>query len=322
MAICTVQDLIDLASSNGFTKLSHGDKLSVECQLLKTLAGSTDNAEALLEAAKDSGFTIPSYGCKLSIKLELLCNYAGSSLDEAVQSFITRAQISDINQIGALNNLVVGLKADGLWSKFYALYPFVGGTANAHAQNLASTSHTIDWRGTLTHDANGVTGDGNTGYGISLTPSEVWSTNEDAHMYLYRRSTSTATQIMMGVNDGTGIAYLSQAVTNNIAGIIFGGAGPNSLSGTFDGHFMVDRTTGPESYLINNERVSTVSTGAAVALVTIPIYILGYNIEGSLSVPSKANLGMASLGLHMSSAERAAYFSRVETFQSALSRKV
>jgi hypothetical protein len=61
-----------------------------------------------------------------------------SGLNPATKSFVTSAGISDANTVLAINNLINGLQADGLWPKMKAIYPFV--TDN---RNLAS--YTEDW---------------------------------------------------------------------------------------------------------------------------------------------------------------------------------
>jgi hypothetical protein len=58
---------------------------------------------------------------------------SGGSIDPDAQAFITAAAITDATQQDAINDLVVGLKTDGLWTKMKAIYPFV--TDN---RNLAS----------------------------------------------------------------------------------------------------------------------------------------------------------------------------------------
>jgi hypothetical protein len=53
-----------------------------------------------------------------------------------------------------------------LFSGYAFLYPFVGGNAIAHSFNLANPgTGRITWSGTVTHDANGITGNGTTGGG-------------------------------------------------------------------------------------------------------------------------------------------------------------
>ena len=56
--------------------------------------------------------------------------------DPDVQSFITAAALTDTTQKSALDDLVLDLKAAGLWTKMKALYPIVGGVAASHAVNL------------------------------------------------------------------------------------------------------------------------------------------------------------------------------------------
>jgi hypothetical protein len=54
----------------------------------------------------------------------------GSGFDPAAQAFISAAGITGVTQQTAINNLVKGLKADGLWSKMKAVYPFVTDNRN------------------------------------------------------------------------------------------------------------------------------------------------------------------------------------------------
>ena len=51
-------------------------------------------------------------------------------IDPATQAFVTAAGITNLTQIAAVNNLVVGLKTDGLWPKMKAIYPFVTDNRN------------------------------------------------------------------------------------------------------------------------------------------------------------------------------------------------
>ena len=49
-------------------------------------------------------------------------------LDPDAQAFLTATGITDATISGAINTLVLNLKGFNLWSKMYAVYPFVGGT--------------------------------------------------------------------------------------------------------------------------------------------------------------------------------------------------
>src|SRR5580765_1039459 len=64
-------------------------------------------------------------------------------LDPATQAYLTATGL-DASYASVLNDLVVGLKAKGLWSKMLAVYPFVGGTATLHKWNLKDPRDTDD----------------------------------------------------------------------------------------------------------------------------------------------------------------------------------
>ena len=80
-------------------------------------------------------------------------------------AFIKAAGITDSTQQTAIKTLVNDLNGYGLWSKMKAIYPMVGGNATAHSYNLKDTTKfKITWNGGITHDSNGVLGNGTNGY--------------------------------------------------------------------------------------------------------------------------------------------------------------
>ena len=89
-------------------------------------------------------------------------NSVGWDTDAA--GFFIRAAITDPIQKLAVNRLVLDLKAGNVWSLHYAIYPFVGGSASSHAQNLKSGAYPISWTA-ATHSTNGVGFDGSTAFG-------------------------------------------------------------------------------------------------------------------------------------------------------------
>jgi len=83
--------------------------------------------------------------------------------DPDAQAFITAAGITNPTQQSAINDLVVGLKADGLWTSMTAIYPLVGGTASSHKYNLKDprdldVAYRLTFYGGWTHSSNGITG--------------------------------------------------------------------------------------------------------------------------------------------------------------------
>jgi len=89
--------------------------------------------------------------------------------DAASTAFFTSSGITNVTQKIAINDLVVGLKADGLWTNMKAIYPFVGGTASTHKWNLKDprdldAAYRLSFSGGWTHNANGITGNGVNAY--------------------------------------------------------------------------------------------------------------------------------------------------------------
>jgi hypothetical protein len=92
-----------------------------------------------------------------------------SSVDSDAQAFITAAGITDPTQQTAINTLVVGLKADSLWTSMYAIYPFVGGTASSHKWTLKDprdldVANRLLFNGGITHSSNGMLFNGTNGW--------------------------------------------------------------------------------------------------------------------------------------------------------------
>lgn len=94
-----------------------------------------------------------------------------SGLNPATRSFVTSAGISDANTVLAINNLINGLQADGLWPKMKAIYPFATDNRNllgytedftnatwTKGPNVTITGNTVlAPNGTLTADSINVT---------------------------------------------------------------------------------------------------------------------------------------------------------------------
>ena len=79
-------------------------------------------------------------------------------------NFMVRAKITVSSQKAAINALVLTLKSGTLLAKMKAIYPFVGGTASAHRENLKLPDYQIAWSGLVLHNSKGITGLGGIGH--------------------------------------------------------------------------------------------------------------------------------------------------------------
>jgi hypothetical protein len=92
------------------------------------------------------------------------------AFDADAAAFLNQVLVSggtlDATISGATNTLFTELKSQGIYNKMFALYPLVGGVAASHAINAANlSSYTITWVGGITHNSDGVMGNGISGYG-------------------------------------------------------------------------------------------------------------------------------------------------------------
>ena len=103
--------------------------------------------------------------------------YVFAAFDADAQAFITAAGLTNPTQQRAVNTLVLSLKANNIWTKMRAIYPFVGGTASTHKWNLKNPLDTnaafrLVFFGGMTHSANGIQGNGTNSYANTfLNPS-------------------------------------------------------------------------------------------------------------------------------------------------------
>lgn len=93
-----------------------------------------------------------------------------STSDEDANALSLYNRLS-VTQSTALNTLVSGIKAAGLWDKMVALYPIIGGNAQGHAFNLKNISFdvstwTLSNSGGITNDSSGMAYNGTNGTSV------------------------------------------------------------------------------------------------------------------------------------------------------------
>lgn len=255
-----------------------------------------------------------------------------SGYDSDAQAFFTATGISDTTIKTAVNQLVLDLKAASIWTKMTAIYPFVGGTSSTHSYNLKNTAaYQITWNGTVTHNANGITGNGTNGYGNTNLACSVLTAN-DTHLSIYSRTTggTTDNMIEMGATNGSSTtAHYIAARWNNA----FYGASYNDSGGTQTvnitntdaaGFYLTSRrsTTDFEGYKNSASQQTKTATSTGSLPTTRNVYVGALNNGGTAAFFSNRNIAFASIGASLTDAEESAFFTAVETFQDALSRGV
>lgn len=251
-----------------------------------------------------------------------------SAVDPDAQAFITAASITDPTQQSAINNLVIGLKADGLWTKMKAIYPFVGGTSTTTSYNLRNTAqYQLSWNGGWTWNSQGVTGNGSNSFAnTGFNPNSAFTTNDSAHLSIYSRTNSAASAYVdFGATNGLGNSTaINSAYANNAVSLLHNGStGVNVTNLNTQGFYIGTRSTASIHKMFKNgSQLGTTDTTSSGTRPNFILYLGAYNSNGSNLYHTNRNYAFASIGDGLTDADVTNLNTRVTTFQTALNRNV
>ena len=270
---------------------------------------------------------------------------AGPVMDPDAQAFITAATITNFTQQNAINALVIGMKAQGLWTKMRAIYPFVGGTASSHKFNLKNPADTdvafrLVFNGGWTHSNDGITPNGVNGFANTFfVPSVQYGPTDYSSLSLYSRTNSitAAIQTDMGASQfssPTGSFILNAVLsTSSLVGGFqsdfpnaynyqyYGSQGSNTDSTGFYTGTCDELSSGfyKNGLLLAENTFTKISTRTAP---TIPLWIGADNYNSNARRYTNKNYAFAHIGNSLTSTDVVNLNNLVQTFQTTLSRNV
>jgi len=248
--------------------------------------------------------------------------------DDFAGIFLSAAGITDPTITSAVYTLVNDLNGYGLWSKMLGIYPLVGGTASSHAWNLRDTTKLkMRWVGGMTHDSNGVTGNGTNSYG---QPDITGTTGINATNYppltatnygisSYQRNTSVEYIPQFGFGYANGYVMCSYAggTQNYFIGIT---ASPNNATNpNKTGLFHMYGGSGVGSGIVNGTKIVTGTGGQlpSTGLGTF-LWFAGNNGGGY----SNRNFAFFTVSEYLNDTEAANLYTSIQKFQTTLNRFV
>ena len=256
----------------------------------------------------------------------------GVAIDPDAQAFLTATGITDATITSAINTLTLSLKANNLWTKMYAVYPFVGGTSGTHKYNLkdpqdTNAAYRLVFNGGFTHSSTGLLGNGvnsyaNTNLAMNVLPQS------NASLTVYCRTNTTGNRVEMGIYYTTIGFYslLCARLTNNFQTRLNSGATDALIANTDSrGFFQVYRD---DATNLKNKKGTATPTSFARSSVssggfTFPYFIGDLNFNSSpLGYYTNREYSFASLGEGYTDAEAANLYTIIQTFQTSLSRQV
>lgn len=250
--------------------------------------------------------------------------------DADAQAFITAAGISDVTQQGAINQLVLDLKAASIWTKMKALYPFVGGSATTHKFNLKNpldtdTAFRLTFSGGVTHDANGVTGNGVNGVGKShLFPLTTLTTTSGAFGCYTRTNSDGAFIDIGGVGNNGGRQFIFTRLTNLLYAT-YGDGYPSTIP--------VANTDSRGFFVTNRNSATNTNTFKNGVEVNNSTQTITLSNDGSIDVMARSsgpgniqfsprNIAFAFVSDGLTNTNVSDFYTAVQTFQTTLSRNV
>jgi hypothetical protein len=266
-------------------------------------------------------------------------NKINEYFDYDIENFILSAQITNLTQQSAITTLITSLKNNGLWDKFYTIYPFIGGTATSHkfnlkdARDLDSAYRLSFLGGGWIHNSNGITPNGSTSYANTfIRPSTIFNTTDLNHLSYYSKTDSAVGfEYTMGVattglsthgliirrdtnlaffasDYGTGVTYRAASNTNSTNGQ----------------GFFIGTQQGTSIKLYRNTTV--LSSNTSLTLNTSPasdyMSIGGINVNGTTQNFTNKTAAFASIGKKLTDSEVTTFYNIVQAYQTTLGRQV
>jgi len=243
--------------------------------------------------------------------------------DADAQSFFDRVtaaggSLSETEK-SAVNTLVLQIKADGIWSAMKAIYPMVGASAAACAQNLKSASFTGTFVGGWTFASTGVKGDGASGYmQTGFFPHLELNVNSN-HQSVYNRSNISISTVDMGQADTKWLTAISFSGTY----YIYNPTSTITLTGTATSMLNLSINTRRSStdfkYFRNNALIASSSATNSQSFDTSQVTLSSTNGADYFSPREYAFM---SLGDGLNDTQASNLYTAVQAMQTTLSRQV
>lgn len=250
----------------------------------------------------------------------------GGGPDPDAQAFFSRVAaaggVLTEAETTAVNQLVIDMKANGTWTAMKAIYPMVGSSAAACAQNLKSSSFTGTFSSGWTFASTGVTPNGTSAFMNSTLNSSTSLTLNSSHLSYYSRTTSNGTEVEIGNFNGTNASLIEIRTTGVSYYRINQTSDISHSDADSKGFYIANRTA---SNIINAWKSGTKTISSTVISSALPnnnLFIGSLNFNGSALYFSTKQCAFASIGDGLTDTQASNFYTAVQTFQTTLSRNV
>ena len=267
------------------------------------------------------------FGVSLGIRVGNTNISGGGAFDSDAQAYFDRVSTAggtlSTTEKTAVNQLVIDLKANSLWTPMKAIYPMVGASAAACAQNLKSSSFTGTFSSGWTFASTGATPNGTSAY-MNTGLNSNTQLSSSLSFAIYSRTAVVGNADYSNANSSYAIiTYLNYAALSSAQWL--GGAG-----------FITYTNTNNGIGFYNNQRINSTTVNAFInstkALINTTDVFLGwpnnnmnigaYLLNGNFSQSVVRENAFASIGDGLTDTQASNFYTAVQAMQTTLNRQV
>ena len=253
------------------------------------------------------------------------------SRDQDAQAFFNRVTAAGgaltLTEQSAIYNLVLNMKTFGIWDSMKAIYPMVGASAAACAQNLKSSSFTGTFTSGWTFANTGATPNGTSAYmttGFIVNTEQASANDFSLGVYSGTVGAAASVRCSLGAYNGTIETICTIRFTDNKAYLVIGENTYNNAFTNNDTHgfYVANRNTTnfTQSWKNGIKIVDIANTPAGKQ--TNQLFLGAENSpSGAISFDNKRNQ-FAFMSNGLSDANQSNLYTAVQAFQTSLSRQV
>lgn len=249
--------------------------------------------------------------------------------DADAQAFVDRVYLRggvlSATELSAVDDLVIDLKADGIWTKMKAIYPMVGASAAACAQNLKSSSFTGTFNGGWTFASTGVTPNGTSAYfDTNYNPVTNSLSVASAHISAYTRQDETTNSGFGRFDRTTGVGqYLAVFIYElntwyyEIGSGLISGSPATSNKGF---HLAKSDSSIGKGFLNNVQKGNNFT--ASGSFPNGNLWLGALDVAPFTTYYNKKECAFGSIGDGLTDTEASDFYTAVQAFQTTLARQV
>ena len=258
----------------------------------------------------------------------------GTTTDVDAQAFYDRVTAAGgtltTTEKDAVNVLVLSLKTNSLWTLMKVIYPMVGASAAACAQNLKSSSFTGTFTSGWTFASAGVTPNGTSAFfNTNFNNQSNWTSTSNGSMGLISATNQSGAFCDMGSAPVVSNGANSSTIYASYSGTYYGGLNctavtPGSANASTIGFFATSRISSTQSsiYKRGSSTINVTTTDAIGLNPNTNIYLGAGNNSGGGGASNFASkqYNFCFLGDGLTQAQVDTYYSILQTFNTSLSR--